>query len=301
MYDKFTGRARKVLQLANREALHFNHEYIGTEHALMALVKEGTGTAAQVLKSRDLDLRQIWLEVEKLIESGPEQITITKLPQTPRLKRVIEFGVQEAQTLNHNYVGTEHLLLGLLREKEGVAAVVLMNLGLELEEIRIEVLDFLKESPSDELRDEQLIGSTRSGSTRTRKLTPSISGPGTSIALRMFGQELDPAEVTALLGVAPTSSCKKGDPFPGSDLPICEQTGRWFFVKDKIKGSVDQAVRDFLALFSDNLSIWNSLCNRFEVDLCFAIKLGDQRKFDLKHKTIQMLLDRQLDLAFDFS
>lgn len=143
MYERFTDRARKVMQLANQEAQRFNHEYIGTEHMLLGLVKEGTGVAANVLKNLDVDLRKIRLEVEKLVQSGPEMITMGKLPQTPRAKKVIEYSMEEARNLNHNFVGTEHLLLGLLREHEGVAAQVLMNLGLKLEDVREEVLNLL--------------------------------------------------------------------------------------------------------------------------------------------------------------
>src|SRR5262249_47351410 len=122
MYERFTDRARKVMQLANQEAQRFNHEYIGTEHILLGLVKEGSGVAANVLKNLDVDLRKIRLEVEKIVQSGPDMVTMGKLPQTPRAKKVIEYAMEEARNLNHNYVGTEHLLLGLLREQEGVAA-----------------------------------------------------------------------------------------------------------------------------------------------------------------------------------
>ncbi|WP_437225493.1 ATP-dependent Clp protease ATP-binding subunit [Planctomicrobium sp. SH661] len=143
MYERFTDRARKVMQLANQEAQRFNHEYIGTEHILLGLVKEGSGVAANVLKNLDVDLRKIRLEVEKIVQSGPDLVTMGKLPQTPRAKKVIEYAMEEARNLNHNYVGTEHLLLGLLREQEGVAAQVLMNLGLKLEDVREEVLNLL--------------------------------------------------------------------------------------------------------------------------------------------------------------
>jgi len=147
MYERFTDRARKVMQLANQEAQRFNHEYIGTEHILLGLVKEGSGVAANVLKNLDIDLRKIRLEVEKIVQSGPDMVTMGKLPQTPRAKKVIEYSIEEARNLNHNYVGTEHLLLGLLREQEGVAAQVLMNLGLKLEDVREEVLNLLGHNP----------------------------------------------------------------------------------------------------------------------------------------------------------
>jgi ATP-dependent Clp protease ATP-binding subunit ClpC len=131
------------MQLANQEAQRFNHEYIGTEHVLLGLIKEGSGVAANVLKNLDIDLRKIRMEVEKLVQSGPDMVTMGKLPQTPRAKKVIEYSMEEARNLNHNYVGTEHILLGLLREQEGVAAQVLMNLGLKLEDVREEVLNLL--------------------------------------------------------------------------------------------------------------------------------------------------------------
>src|ERR1700756_5412806 len=143
MYERFTDRARKVMQLANQEAQRFNHEYVGTEHVLLGLIKEGSGVAANVLRNLDVDLRKIRNEVEKIVQAGPEMVTMGKLPQTPRAKKVIEYAIEEARNLNHNYVGTEHLLLGLLREQEGVAAQVLMNLNLKLEEVREEVLTLL--------------------------------------------------------------------------------------------------------------------------------------------------------------
>ncbi len=143
MFERFTDRARKVMALANQEAQRLNHEYIGTEHILLGLVKEGSGVGANVLRNLDVDLRRVRLEVEKLVKAGPEMVTMGKLPQTPRAKKVIEYAIEEARNLNHNYVGTEHLLLGLLREHDGVAAQVLMNLGLKLEEVREEVLNLL--------------------------------------------------------------------------------------------------------------------------------------------------------------
>ncbi|MCC6662017.1 MAG: ATP-dependent Clp protease ATP-binding subunit [Phycisphaerales bacterium] len=149
MFERFTDRARKVMALANQEAQRFNHEYIGTEHILLGLVKEGSGVGANVLKNLEVDLRKVRLEVEKLVKAGPEMVTMGKLPQTPRAKKVIEYAIEEARNLNHNYVGTEHLLLGLLREHDGVAAQVLRNLGLKLEEVRDEVLNLLGANPEN--------------------------------------------------------------------------------------------------------------------------------------------------------
>jgi ATP-dependent Clp protease ATP-binding subunit ClpC len=143
MYERFTDRSRNVMQLASQEAQRFNHEYIGTEHILLGLVKEGSGVAANVLKNLDIDLRKIRIEVEKIVLAGPDMVTMGKLPQTPRAKKVIEYALEEARNLNHDYIGTEHLLLGLIREQEGVAAQVLMNLGLKLSDLRAEVLNLL--------------------------------------------------------------------------------------------------------------------------------------------------------------
>ena len=143
MFERFTDRARKIMALANQEAQRFNHEYIGTEHILLGLVKEGSGVGANVLKNLDVDIKKLRLEVEKLVKSGPDMVTMGKLPHTPRAKKVIEFAIEEARSLNHNYIGTEHILLGLLRETEGIAAQVLMNIGLKLEDVRQEVLNLL--------------------------------------------------------------------------------------------------------------------------------------------------------------
>jgi hypothetical protein len=143
VYERFTDRARKVMHLANQEAHRLNHEYIGTEHILLGLVKDGAGAAADVLKNLDIDLRKIRLEVEKVVRPGPDRVTMGKLPQTPRAKKVIEYSIEEARNLNHNYVGTEHLLLGLLREQEGVAARVLTRMLLGSDPVRLEVLKLL--------------------------------------------------------------------------------------------------------------------------------------------------------------
>src|SRR5437867_2876392 len=185
MYERFTDRARKVMQLANQEAQRFNHEYIGTEHILLGLVKEGSGVAANVLKNLDIDLRKIRLEVEKIVQTGPgsEMVTMGKLPQTPRAKKVIEYSIEEARNLNHNYVGTEHLLLGLLREQEGVAAQVLMNLGLKLEDVREEVLNLLGHNMPNE--SESGGGGGGGGGERT-----SSKGKSKTPALDSFGRDL---------------------------------------------------------------------------------------------------------------
>jgi len=143
MFDRFTERARKVMSLARQEAQRFNHDYIGTEHILLGLVQEGSGVAAQVLKNLEVEPRKIRIEVEKIVKNGTNMVTMGQLPFTPRAKKVLELALEEAQNLGHNYIGTEHLLLGLIRENEGIAAQVLLNLGTKLEEVREEVLELL--------------------------------------------------------------------------------------------------------------------------------------------------------------
>lgn len=143
MFDTFTGRAVKVMALANQEAQRFNHEYIGTEHILLGLVKEGSGVGAAALKELRIDLRKVRLEVEKLVKSGPEMVTMGKLPHTPRAHKALALAVEEAYQLGHQYVGTEHLLLGLVREGEGIASQVLAQLEVKPEDLRKKVLELL--------------------------------------------------------------------------------------------------------------------------------------------------------------
>lgn len=191
MFERFTDRARKVMALANQEAQRFNHEYIGTEHILLGLVKEGSGVGATVLKNLDVDIKKLRLEVEKLVKSGPDMVTMGKLPQTPRAKKVIEYAIEEARALNHNYVGTEHILLGLLRESEGIAAQVLMNLGLKLEDVRQEVLNLLGAGVEDTPNDLGL----KMGPSAGRKLkskTPALDSFGRDLTQLAINNELDP-------------------------------------------------------------------------------------------------------------
>ena len=196
MYERFTDRARKVMQLANQEAQRFNHEYIGTEHILLGLVKEGSGVAANVLKNLDVDLRKIRIEVEKIVQTGPDMVTMGKLPQTPRAKKVIEYAMDEARNLNHNYVGTEHLLLGLLREQEGVAAQVLMNLGLKLEDVRDEVLNLLGHGMESAEAGSEERGGTPGAApgqkSASRSKTPALDSFGRDLTELAKQKKLDP-------------------------------------------------------------------------------------------------------------
>ncbi|HEX8227947.1 MAG TPA: Clp protease N-terminal domain-containing protein [Chloroflexia bacterium] len=144
-FDKFTERARKVLQLSQEEAERFNHHYIGTEHILLGLVREGDGVAAQVLRNLGIELHRVRSAVEFIIGRG-DRMVMREIGLTPRAKRVIELAVDEARRLNHHYIGTEHLLLGVVREGEGVAAGVLESLGVSLEKVRAQVIEVLRVS-----------------------------------------------------------------------------------------------------------------------------------------------------------
>jgi len=191
MFERFTDRARKVMALANQEAQRFNHEYIGTEHVLLGLVKEGSGVGATVLKNLDVDIKKLRLEVEKLVKSGPDMVTMGKLPQTPRAKKVIEYAIEEARSLNHNYVGTEHILLGLLRESEGIAAQVLMNLGLKLEDVRQEVLNLLGAGVDEGLGGLGMKMGPAIGR-KPKSRTPALDSFGRDLTQLAANDELDP-------------------------------------------------------------------------------------------------------------
>ena len=142
-FDRFTDRAKKAMNLARQEAQRFNHEYLGTEHILLGLVQEGCGVAINVLKEMGIDRNKIGIEVERIVKTGPSIVTRGQLPFTPRAKKVLELSMEEAGNLGHNYIGTEHLMLGLIKENKGIAAKVLLNNGLQLSDARERVLDFL--------------------------------------------------------------------------------------------------------------------------------------------------------------
>lgn len=140
MFERFSEVSRRVMEYARQEAQRFNYEWIGTEHILLGLLKGGSDVVANVFKNLDVDIKKLRLEVEKLVNIKPDLVAMGKLPQTPRAKKVIEYAIEEARACNHAYVGTGHILLGLLREEDGKAFQALMNLGLQIETVRREVL-----------------------------------------------------------------------------------------------------------------------------------------------------------------
>ncbi len=139
MFERFTEHARHVMELASQEAQRFGNDYVGTEHLLWGLAKENHGVAATVLEHLHVDLKPLRQEVEALLQDRPHPEDVAKLPQSQHARDVIVYAVEEARALHHNYVGTEHILLGLLRDSETVAAQVLVNLGLQLDAVRDEV------------------------------------------------------------------------------------------------------------------------------------------------------------------
>ena len=141
MFERFSDRAREVMSLAYEQVQRFNHKYIGTEHILLGLAAEGSGGGAKILKNMGLDLEGMLAEVERLVKAGPEPITHGKAPQTPRAKKVIEYAIEEARALQYKYIGTEHILVGLLRVTDGVAAQILNNLGASLDDVRSHLQD----------------------------------------------------------------------------------------------------------------------------------------------------------------
>src|SRR5919107_4006267 len=179
-FDKFTERARKVLQLAQEEAQRFNHNYIGTERLLLGLVREGEGVAAKVLANLGVDLNKVRSAVEFIIGRGDRTVT-GDIGLTPRAKKVIELSVDEARRLNHHYIGTEHLLLGLVREGEGIAAGVLESLGVSLDKVRSQVIYVLNQSQSYSQQE-----------SRHASKTPVIDQLGMDLTAAARANKLDP-------------------------------------------------------------------------------------------------------------
>ncbi len=184
--NNFTPRAQQVLALARKEADRFNHNFVGTEHLLLGLIKLGQGVAVNVLQKLGLDLETVRMEVEKQVGTGPDQKMIGNIPYTPRVKKVLALAAKEARALNHTYVGTEHILLGLLREGDGVAARVLKNLDIDIEQTRQEILKEL--DPNFAAQEDQPPGEG-AGATPDR---PAIEKKGEvkTPALKAFGRDL---------------------------------------------------------------------------------------------------------------
>ena len=182
MFERFTEKAIKVIMLAQEEARRLGHNFVGTEQILLGLIGEGTGVAAKVLKSMGVNLKDARIEVEKIIGRGSGFVAV-EIPFTPRAKRVLELSLEEARQLGHNYIGTEHLLLGLIREGEGVAARVLENLGVDLSKVRTQVIRMLGETAEV---------SGGSGSSGGRTKTPTLDEFGSNLTQMATDGKLDP-------------------------------------------------------------------------------------------------------------
>jgi ATP-dependent Clp protease ATP-binding subunit ClpC len=194
MMNNFTPRAQQVLALARKEADRFNHNYVGTEHLLLGLIKLGQGVAVNVLQKMSLDLETVRMEVEKQVGSGPETQSQGNIPYTPRVKKVLALAGKEAKALNHSYVGTEHILLGLLREGDGVAARVLKNLEVDIERTRNEILRELDPnfSPNDLVEDDDGVFEEAEVSGGKDSKTPALRAFGRDLTELAKNSELDP-------------------------------------------------------------------------------------------------------------
>ncbi|MEK7449278.1 MAG: ATP-dependent Clp protease ATP-binding subunit, partial [Planctomycetota bacterium] len=195
MFNKFTDRARKVMSMARSEAQRQGRDCIGTEHILLALVKEGSGVAARALLNLEIDLEKIVQEIERLIPNESAPGAMGQLPFTPSAKRVLEFSHEEASNLGHDYIGTEHLLLGLLREQEGIAVKVLVNMGAKPEEIREEIMDILGAGMPPAIPPEP--GETTTGDKAAarpsaRSKTPALDAFGRDLTELAANHKLDP-------------------------------------------------------------------------------------------------------------
>src|SRR2546426_303546 len=188
--NNFTPRAQQVLQLARKEADRFNHNYVGTEHLLLGLIKLGQGVAVNVLQKMGLDLETVRMEVEKQVGSGPETKMVGNIPYTPRVKKVLALAGKEDKVLNHCYVWTEHILLGLLREGEGVAARVLKSLEVDIERTRNEILKELDPNFTPPESEQEGNGESTGGKKDVK--TPALRAFGRDLTELAKKGELDP-------------------------------------------------------------------------------------------------------------
>ena len=186
MFERFTEKAIRVIMLAQEEARRLGHNFVGTEQVLLGLIGEGSGVAAKTLKSMGVNIKDARAQVEKIIGRGSGFVAV-EIPFTPRAKKVLELSWDEARQLGHNYIGTEHLLLGLIREGEGVAAKVLENLGVDLNKCRSNVIKLLGET-----RTGQSPQTTTTGAPQSKAKTPSLDEFGTDLTLAAQEQRLDP-------------------------------------------------------------------------------------------------------------
>jgi ATP-dependent Clp protease ATP-binding subunit ClpA len=214
MFEKFTDRARRVVVLAQEEARMLNHNYIGTEHFLLGLIHEGEGVAARALESLGISLVVVRQHVEEMIGQG-QQAPSGHIPFTPRAKKALELSLRESQQLGHNYIGTEHILLGLIREGEGVAAQVLVKLGADLNRVREQVLQILGDSESERA------GEMEAGLVRLPGDVHLVGNPAqlAEIIARLNSVDARLAGIERHLGIAAEQPAPSEEAGPGVEAP----------------------------------------------------------------------------------
>ncbi len=218
MFERFTERARQVVVLAQEEARGIKHDYIGTEHILLGLLREEEGLAARVLESLDITLERVRVQVVRLVGTG-EEVTAGQIPFTPRAKKVLELALREALSLGHNFIGTEHILLGIVRENEGVAARILLDFDADSEKIRNEVIRMLSDPGYEEARraGASVVGRRGPGSGWLDGLQP-VLGQLAQEMRRELGRDPDPGDLLLVLACATNTLAGRASREMGLDL-----------------------------------------------------------------------------------